>query len=234
MDERHNVNSADSQDMSWVSRLHGRFLVFDGPDGSGKTTQYIRFARACRAAEMTVCEVREPGGTETGERIRDILLDRELTCMSLHTEMLLYMASRAQLVRQHIRPALARGELVLADRFISSTLAYQGAAGGLPIGDIEIVADVVCGETRPDLVVIFDVDESITTARLGATLDRIEARGEEYFRRVRQGYLDQAKRDPARHLVIDASQPVDDVEKTLHERLRAWAMATSAEPANAQ
>jgi dTMP kinase len=120
------------EDLAFLPSLAGRFLAFEGPDGSGKSTQFKRFVRACTEAGVPLCEVREPGGTEIGERIRAILLDKAHSDMALRCEMLLYMASRAQLVEQKIRPALAGGKLVLADRFVASTLAYQGAAGGLP------------------------------------------------------------------------------------------------------
>jgi dTMP kinase len=112
--------------MQWLEHLAGRFIVFDGPDGSGKSTQFKRFAAYCRQTSggaLAVCEVREPGGTGIGEQIRQILLDPANEDMNIRCEMLLYMASRAQLMEQTIRPALQRNELVLADRFISSTLA---------------------------------------------------------------------------------------------------------------
>ena len=114
----------------WFRHLSGKFIVFEGPDGSGKTTQFRRFLRAAEASGLTVCEVREPGGTGVGEKIREVLLDHAHKDMTLTCEMLLYMASRAQLIEQKIIPALTRGELVAADRFLPSTLAYQGTAGG--------------------------------------------------------------------------------------------------------
>ena len=123
-----------------MSALSGRFVVFDGPDGSGKSTQFRTIAGMARSAGLEVREVREPGGTAVGERIREILLDPIHDEMALRCEMMLYMASRAQLVEQIIRPALRGGALVLADRFVSSTYAYQGAAGGLPMHEIDAVA----------------------------------------------------------------------------------------------
>jgi len=115
---------------NWIKNLASKFLVFDGPDGSGKSTQFVRFSSYCSEQNLAVCQVREPGSTNIGEQIRSVLLDPANIDMTLRSEMLLYMASRAQLVEQVIRPALARSELVLADRFVSSTLAYQGTAGG--------------------------------------------------------------------------------------------------------
>jgi dTMP kinase len=208
----------------WVCNLSGRFLVFDGPDGSGKSTQFARFARYCRDRGVIVCEVREPGGTSIGEQIRRILLDPANNDMSLRCEMLLYMASRAQLIEQTIAPALARGELVLADRFISSTLAYQGTAGGIRIDEIIAVGRVAIGpppHNWPDLTVIFDVDEKTAATRLNPLLDRMELKGSEFHRRVRQGFLDQHRDEPGRHLVIDASQEPDRVFEDLLAGLAA-------------
>lgn len=195
----------------WISRLAGRFLVFDGPDGSGKSTQFRRFGAHCRAAGLTVCEVREPGGTAIGEQIRRILLDPANSEMSLRCEMMLYMASRAQLIEQTIRPALERGELILADRFISSTLAYQGTAGGMTPEEILAVGRVAIGSLWPDLTVIFDVDEQVAATRLNPLLDRMELKGEAFHRRVRQGYLAQAQSEPDRYAVVDASVDADSV-----------------------
>lgn len=204
-------------DTSFLRAYAGRFLVFDGPDGSGKSTQFRRLMEYSRGAGLTVCEVREPGGTEVGERIRDILLDPIHTEMALRCEMMLYMASRAQLVEQRIRPALARGELVLADRFVSSTFAYQGAAGGLPMDEILAVARAACGTPGtpgacwPHLVLVFDVDEQTAQTRLNPLLDRMEQKGVEFHRKVRAGYLQQAKDDPAHYAVIDARLDPDQV-----------------------
>jgi dTMP kinase len=209
--------------MPWARQLLGRFIVLDGPDGSGKSTAFARLAAWCRAAGLELTEVREPGGTRIGERIRDILLDPVHAEMSLRCEMLLYMASRAQLVEAVIRPALRRGALVLADRFVSSTLAYQGAAGGLPREEITAVADIAVGDTRPDLTVIFDLDEATAAARRGAAPDRIESRGGGYHGRVRRGFLEQAAADPARHLVLDASGDADGVFAMLLRGLESWA-----------
>ena len=196
---------APTADHAWMQALRGRFLVFEGPDGSGKTTQFRRFLALCREQGLPVCDVREPGGTAIGERIRDILLDNSHGEMSVRCEMLLYMASRAQLLAERIRPALSRGDLVLADRFVQSTIAYQGAAGGLSRDDIRAVAQVVCNEVAPDLVLIFDVDDQIAAGRMGAQRDRMESRDVEYRRRVREGYREQAGIDPAGNVIIDAS-----------------------------
>ncbi len=202
--------------------LAGRFIVFDGPDGSGKSTQFARFARACRDAGLSVCEVREPGGTSIGEQIRHILLDPANHDMSLRCEMMLYMASRAQLIEQTIRPALARGELVLADRFISSTLAYQGTAGGMSQEEILAVGRVAVGNIWPDVTVVFDVDELVAATRLNPLLDRMEQKGIAFHKRVRQGFLAQAQASPDQYLVVDASDGEDGVYERLTLSLRGF------------
>jgi len=222
----------------WIKKLAGRFIAFEGPDGSGKSTQLRRLITLCQQAGVGVCEVREPGGTPIGERIRQLLLDTK-SDMTLRCEMLLYMASRAQLVEERIRPALARGEVVLADRFVESTYAYQGGGGGLPETEITAVAGVALGETWPDLVLLFDVDEETAARRTKGISkptkkkvladevslfdDRIEARGREFNRRVRSTYLDRARAQPERHLVVDARRTPeevwDDLVRLLGERV---------------
>ncbi|MFZ4573618.1 MAG: dTMP kinase [Phycisphaerales bacterium] len=220
--------STPQQDAAFPRSLRGKFIVFEGPDGSGKTTQFKRFLAYCAEHGVTVCEVREPGGTPIGEEIRQILLHTKQE-MCLRTEMLLYMASRAQLIEQRIRPALARGELVLADRFIQSTYAYQGAAGGIPETEIRAVGGVALGGLEPHRVLIFDVDAATAAKRTrgvekagrkkaaepaGASLfdDRIEQRTTaDTHSTIRRSYLDQAEANPAAFRVIDASKDPESV-----------------------
>jgi dTMP kinase len=214
------------------------FIAFEGADGSGKSTQLRRFVEALVAAGVGVCEVREPGGTAIGEEIRRILLHTHEQ-MSLSCEMLLYMASRAQLVEERVRPALAAGHVVVADRFLSSTLAYQGAGGGLKAEDIHAVGRAATGGTMPGLILIFDVDGETAARRTrgvepkksrkasktasGVSLfdDRIEQRDAAYHERVRQSYRDQAKADPSRHLLIDARPDPETVWVSLIAKLAA-------------
>lgn len=207
---------------SFFEQLRGRFLVFDGPDGSGKSTQFTRFAAMCREHGVPVCEVREPGGTPIGEQVRAVLLDPENTDMSVRCEMLLYMASRAQLVERTIGPALARGECVLADRFISSTLVYQGFAGGLDVESIRAVGRVAMGNVQPEVTVVFDVDEHVAATRLNPLLDRMEQKGAAFHRRVRQGYLELVQNEPDRYLRIDASGDAATVHAVLVAALEDW------------
>ena len=171
-----------------ASALAGKFIVFDGPDGSGKSTQMRRFMHWCSEGGVVVKEVREPGGTSIGEQIRQVLLDTDNECMTIQCEMLLYMASRAQLVEQEIVPSLRRGELVVADRFVSATLAYQGAAGGLPKEWIQQVAEVAVSGNWPDLTLIMDVDDETAAGRLNPLLDRMELKGQNFHSKVREGF----------------------------------------------
>ncbi|MBL9141519.1 MAG: dTMP kinase, partial [Phycisphaerae bacterium] len=188
----------------------------------GKSTQFRRFADSARAAGVAVVETREPGGTDIGEKIREVLLDPRNAAMTLRAEMLLYMASRAQLFEQVIDPAMAKGALVLADRFTSSTLAYQGTAGGLNEAEILAVGQVATGNRWPDMTVVFDVDTAVAMRRLSPLLDRMEQKGEEFHARVRKGFLEQAKRWPERYRVVDSSVTPDQVTDALMRTVRAW------------
>ena len=211
--------------MDWQA-LRSRFLVFDGPDGGGKSTALMPFAARAHAEGLPVCQVREPGGTGVGEKIRDLLLhldEAEHGVIEPATEVLLFMASRAQLVRQVIRPALQDGALVLADRFIASTLAYQGTAGGVSTSQIRRVAEVALDGVWPDLTLVFDVDPQTAAKRLSPLLDRMEAKGEAYHERVRRGFLQQAMEDPQRFAVVDASADVASVRAQVDQ-----AIATAA------
>ncbi|MGD1917165.1 MAG: dTMP kinase [Phycisphaerales bacterium] len=203
--------STPNESPAWLASLRGRFLVFEGPDGSGKSTQLRRLEAMLKDAGIACITVREPGGTAAGEAIRDTLLDHRQAAMDVRCEMLLYMASRAQLVAERIAPALARGDVVLADRFVASTLAYQGAAGGLDQADILAVARVVTHgaepHAEPDLNIVFDVDEATAAGRLGLLLDRMEAKGSAFHAKVRQGYLDLVATQPDRFARVDAAQP---------------------------
>lgn len=214
------VSDCAPDNLSWLSKLAGRFIVLEGPDGSGKSTQLARLTAMCAGVGVAVCDVREPGGTAIGERIRDLLLDPGAGGMSSRCEMLLYMASRAQLVEQRIAPALSRGELVLADRFVTSTIVYQGVAGGIAQEDILAAARAACGEIRPDLVVIFDVDHATARRRMRRELDRIESRGPDHWATVRAGYLSLARQEPDRHVLIDAQGPVDETTRAMLAALR--------------
>ena len=171
----------------------GLFLALEGPDGGGKTTQAARLAAWLREDGLDVVTCRDPGSTRVGDRLRAIVLDRGSTHLSLRAEMLVYNASRAQLVDEVIQPSLAAGRVVIADRFLLSTLVYQGVAGGLPVDDLWRIGHMAAAGLLPDLTLILDVTADTARRRVGPARDRIEARPAEYQNRVRQGYLDVAR-----------------------------------------
>jgi dTMP kinase len=213
--------------------LAGRFVVFDGPDGCGKSTQFRRFADWAAAQGVVVTEVREPGGTSIGEQIRAVLLDPRNDAMTVRAEMLLYMASRAQLLEERIRPALLRGELVLADRFVSSTLAYQGTAGGMLRDEIMDVARVAVGDMWPDEIVIFDVDTETAWKRMAASgraaPDRMEQKDAAFHQRVREGYLQQVGLQEQAMLRQLLSCAAIGTLEQVREQMQAFIAATGAD-----
>jgi dTMP kinase len=193
----------------------GLFVTLEGPEGSGKTVQAVRLRAAIQAAGREVLLVREPGGTEAGERIRAILMDRAESSVRLtpRADALLFMAARAQLVETVIRPALERGVVVISDRYLDSTLAYQGFGGGLEIDELRPVGAFATGGLRPDATLLFDVPVEVGLARKSAAeTNRFEAHFDVAFHeRVRAGYLALAVAEPDRWRVIDASASEADV-----------------------
>lgn len=191
--------------------LPGRFIVLDGPEGCGKTTQAAHLVRRLREKGRQATAVRDPGSTPVSERIRDVLLDKRLPEMDARTEVFLYMASRAEMMTRIVRPALEVGLVVVSDRFISSTVAYQGYAGGIEPDLIWELGRAACGGIEPDLTVILDVDVETGFARLGGDRDRVESKERAYHEKVRQGFLAMARERPDRFTVVDASRPPDEV-----------------------
>ena len=184
----------------------GTFLSLDGIDGCGKSTQCRLLADWLRGRGYKVTTCRDPGGTALGDQLRTLLLD-SATPRTPEAETLLFMASRAQLVAEVIRPALDRGEVVVSDRYLLSTVAYQGHGKGLDPFAIWQVGGFGCHGFRPDLTLVLDLPVEVAFARLNRPSDRMESLGEEFFEKVRQGFLDEARifRDHIR--VIDANQP---------------------------
>jgi dTMP kinase len=206
----------------WNDRLAGRFIVVDGPDGAGKSTQTALLAKALREQGVTVRQVRDPGGTAIGDRVREILLDPACEEMAVRTELMLYMASRAQLVAEIVRPALQAGQCVLSDRYISSTIAYQGA-GGADVDEVRRVGDVAVGGLWPDLTILLDLpsDEGLARAAKRSDPDRMEAKAREFHRRVRELFLAQARNDPSGNVVVDASGDQTTVHRRVLDALSA-------------
>ncbi|HEY8534141.1 MAG TPA: dTMP kinase [Micromonospora sp.] len=201
----------------------GVFLVFEGGEGAGKTTQVRKLAETLRAKGLEVVETREPGATEIGERIRALLLNRtpEGQGPSPRAEALLYAADRAHHVATVIRPALARGAIVISDRYVDSSLAYQGAGRTLPIDELSWLSSWATGGLKPDLVILLDVDPTVGLTRVSARgdADRLESESLAFHERVRYAFLDLAAADPNRYLVLDANQPVETIHKAIVERV---------------
>ncbi len=185
----------------------GLFIVFEGPEGSGKTTQLQHLYRRLRRAGIPVVRTREPGGTRLGERLRRLLKTTGENPVA-EAELFLFLAARAQLVNTVIRPALAAGRVVLCDRYSPSTLAYQAYGRGLPLDQVAAADRLATGGLWPDLVVLLDLPVEAGLARRGRPeADRFEAEDLEFHRRVRSGYLELARRDPERWLVLDGQAP---------------------------
>jgi dTMP kinase len=192
----------------------GLFITLEGPEGAGKSTNREYLADRLREHGVDVLLTREPGGTPLAERIRELLLDPSDEPMAADTELLLVFAARAQHLQQVIRPALARGCVVLCDRFTDATYAYQGGGRGLPIERIAQLEQFVQGELRPDLTLIFDLPVETGLARAAARgrLDRFEQEGRSFFDAVRQAYLQRAEQAPQRYRVLDAGQTLAQVQ----------------------
>lgn len=203
--------------------MNGSFITFEGTEGGGKTTQIQLLAERLRQAKRSVRLLREPGGTPIGEEIRHTLKhSAKNRAMTAEAELLLMNASRTQLVREVIRPALAAGEVVLCDRFYDSTVAYQGYGRQLDLGFIRTLIDFAVGETRPHLTLLLsvplEVSESRRNARLATTRperDRFEEADRDFFLRVEKGYDAIAAAEPERVRVIDATQPIDVVQNAI-------------------
>jgi dTMP kinase len=197
----------------------GFFLSLDGPDGGGKTTQVARLAEWLRQIGNDVVACRDPGSTKLGDRMRSVLLDRDGTPIGMRAEMLLYMASRAQLVEEIIRPAIDFGKVVICDRFLLANVVYQGYAGGLPVDELWTVGLAATGRLMPDLTLVLDVPTDLAKQRVGPPRDRMEDRPESYRAQVRVGYLEAAKSYPARITVVDATADPESVFSRLQNEV---------------
>jgi len=190
-----------------MTSLRSKFIVLDGGEGCGKTTQIQLLKEAVESRGVEVLTVRDPGATPVGEKIRAILLDPLSAEMNMRCEMLLYMACRAQLMSQSILPALDAGKCVICDRFVSSTLAYQLGGDGLNAAEIRAVADIAIRGRWPDMTIILDMPLEQSQERLQRPKDRIELRPLDYHQRVRENYLSQAAADSRRYRVVSAGRP---------------------------
>ncbi len=195
------------------------FITFEGPEGSGKTSQIIPLANTLRQKGYKVFTTREPGGTLIGDQVRSILLTRmENKGMNPRAEILLFCASRAQLVEEVIRPHLAQGEIVLCDRYADSTLAYQGYGHGLDMDFLRRLLNFATGGLKPDLTLLMDIDPEVGLRRRmnsGGEWNRLDAYELAFHKRVRLGYLQMAEEDPQHWQVVDAAQPPEIVQEAL-------------------
>ncbi len=200
----------------------GKFIVIDGGDGAGKSTHLHLLAEYLCTGGVEITETRDPGGTVIGDKIRDILLDRSHEQMEIACEILLYMASRTQLMHEVIAPAIERGDCVLCDRWVSSTIAYQLASGAASEEDILSIYELTLRSTRPDLTVILDVPAEVGLGRLAGGPDRMEARPLEFHKKVRDLFLTQAQAMPKLFAVLDAAGSVEEVQQNLRALVAKW------------
>lgn len=203
----------------------GKFITFEGPDGSGKSTQMAWLVDHLASLGYPVIATREPGGTPIGDEIRAILMGLKNTDLQPRAELLLFQASRAQHVQEVILPHLAQGRLVLCDRFSDSTLAYQGYGYRLfPIEEIKPIIAFATGGLVPHLTLLLDVDAEVGLRRRKGHIEwtRMDAYDQEYHQRVRQGYLEMARLEPQRWLIIDASLPPEQVQTQVRLKVTEW------------
>ena len=203
------------------------FITFEGPDGSGKTTQLQILHRYLLRVGYPVSLVREPGGTDIGDQIRTVLHDTRNVSMLPNAEVLLYSASRAQLVGQIIRPALEGGSVVLCDRYAEATLAYQGYGHGLDLALLRAITAFATGGLRPDLIVYLDVeiDEGLRRKKSSfqagqGEWNRMDQKELDFHRRARAGYLQMAAAEPERWFVLDATRPIASLQQSIRRRVR--------------
>ncbi|MDX1437640.1 MAG: dTMP kinase [Anaerolineales bacterium] len=204
------------------------FITFEGPEGCGKTTQIASLAEALKPYGYPILTTREPGGTEVGDQVRKVLLRRENTSMLERTEILLFQASRAQLVEEVIRPHLRSGGVVICDRFADSTIAYQGYGYQRDLDQLRLIVDFAVQGLKPDLTILLDLDVERGLQRRSddGNRNRLDVYDVEFYRRVRRGYHDLVAAEPERWVVVDAARPPEEVQqdviKTVIERLEKF------------
>ncbi|MFC9334843.1 MULTISPECIES: dTMP kinase [Arthrobacter] len=211
----------------------GLFIAFEGGDGAGKSTQAARLAGSLESRGLTVLRTREPGGTPIGEKLRSLVLDHGHGHIDAHTEALIFAASRAAHASQVIRPALARGEVVLTDRYIDSSVAYQGAGRGLGADAVLSVNEWATSGLRPDLTVLLDVHPAEGRSRRtagDAAEDRMESEADEFHARIRQAFLDLAAARPENYLVLEAGLPVEEIAGLILGRVEELLAAAGRRP----
>ena len=212
--------------MPLKQKAAGKLISFEGSEGSGKSTQISRLAAHFQKTNREVVSTREPGGTEIGEQIRNIIVHNSKGDeMCAETELLLFAAARAQLVREVIAPALTRGVIVLSDRFLDSSTVYQGIARNLAADPVAQINRFAVGNVLPDLTIVMDVPTEVSLARLKQRAsdlpDRMERENVDFYKKVRDGYLVLAKGMPERFIVVDGTKPEDAIEKKIWAEVQA-------------
>jgi dTMP kinase len=193
------------------------FISLDGADGVGKSTQLELLRAWLESRGHAVVTCRDPGATALGEKVRHLLLHAEDVTISRTSELLLYMAARAQMVAEVIRPALDAGKTVLSDRYLLASVVYQGHAGGLATEDIWSVGRVATGGVLPDLTIVLDAPRSATEPRMQRERDRMERQGDAFLSRLRDGYLTEAAKHPDSIVVIDAARSIEEVQSDIQQ-----------------
>ena len=199
--------------------MKGKFITLEGSEGSGKSTQSALIYDHLKKQGKDVVQLREPGGVKISEAIRNLLLDVKNEAMGNECETLLYMAARAQVVKEMIAPALKAGKIIICDRFLDSTIVYQGFGHGMDIEFIKKLGAFATGGIKPDLTLLFDIDTKEGLSRTNAKKDRIELRPLDYHERVRRGYLELAKREPERIKVIKVDAPKEEIFKRVRAHI---------------
>ncbi len=196
----------------------GLFITFEGADGCGKTTQLKLLKTYLESKGYEVLTTREPGAKGLGETFREILLNYDGE-VSNRCESFLFLADRAQNIDIIVKPAVSQGKIVLCDRHTDSSVAYQSYGRGLDIEEIKALNNLATGGKKPDLTLVFDVDIATSMSRVGSEKDRMESAGQEFFNRVRNGYLELAKQEPDRIKVIDSTKSIEEVQKSVIENI---------------
>ena len=199
--------------------MKGKFITLEGSEGSGKSTQSALIYDHLKKQGKDVVQLREPGGVKISEAIRNLLLDVKNEAMGNECETLLYMAARAQVVKEMIAPTLKAGKIIICDRFLDSTIVYQGFGHGMDIEFIKKLGAFATGGIKPDLTLLFDIDTKEGLSRTNAKKDRIELRPLDYHERVRRGYLELAKREPERIKVIKVDAPKEEIFKRVRAHI---------------
>jgi len=199
-----------------VKNLSEKFITFEGIEGSGKSTHSEIMSNFLKTKGLDVVYTREPGGTPIGEKIRGILLSLENSKMTLECELLLYMASRAQLVNEVIKPSLESGKIVICDRFLDASICYQGYGAGLDIDTIKKIGDYAIGSLYPGLTVFLDADVEETIKKIKDP-DRIEVRSLDYHRKVRDGYLELARLNPERIKTVKVQENIEETQRQIRD-----------------